>query len=214
MASTPSPSPSSLVLPAPAPTPTLYVPDEIQVQLVGQTWWHDWGSWVAIGIAFASIILTMVIRHNDNARLRVEVIAEKVVDPTMPGLPFKRRPWVIRVVATNSGRGGSTVVHAFQFKDRAGKYLELSQPRGSSSPLPATLAPGARATHDWDPGQLAAVCVAAGLGMDDLAPWVVYGHRTASGTWREDATQVMRAALKKASQPNAPQATKTDTNTE
>lgn len=150
MVSTPSPSPSSLVIPAPAPTPTVYLPDEIRVHLVGQSWWQDWGSWVAITVAVASFIVTMVIRHNDNARLKVLVTAERVADPMTPGLPVNLRPWLIRVVATNSGRGASTVVHAFQFKDRAGKYLDMPQPRKTSTPLPATLAPGDRAIHDWE----------------------------------------------------------------
>jgi hypothetical protein len=57
----------------PTPSPDSPLPDPIHVQLVGDPWWNDWLAWVAIAISVATLVFTLITRHRDGARIKIEL---------------------------------------------------------------------------------------------------------------------------------------------
>lgn len=117
--------------------------DPILVELVGQSWWQGILPVIAILISLASVVLTLVLRFRDDARISVTSNIGVFVGGASGQLH-------ISVKATNVGRTGKTVLTSLHLRMPKGVSLHTPRPLPGATTLPITLEPGASA-HQFIP---------------------------------------------------------------
>jgi hypothetical protein len=143
--------------------------DPILVELVGQTWWQSLLPVIAILISLASVVLTLVLRFRDDARIVVTSNIGVFVGGT-GGPPH------VSVTATNVGRTGKTVVTSLHLRVLKGVSLHTPQPLVGATALPVTLEPGESA-HQFIPvSEIQRAAREGGFDVTRLVVIVSTGH--------------------------------------
>jgi len=122
--------------------------DAIDVHLIGQPWWESAVPYLALVLSLLSLGLTIYFQFRGDARIKVTAgVGMSVFGVGATG------DWKLRLVATNTGRTGQTVVESISLQRSDGAGLaKIPEPTDTSLPCP--LAPGAHANLYLDVTEL------------------------------------------------------------
>jgi hypothetical protein len=152
----------------------------------------------AFALAASGFGWTIYEWRGSGARLKVRAASRVEVFKKQSSWDFGSDTDLIAIETTNTGRTATTV-HTLGLAHSGGEkaaftFGRSSELRSGSSPLPARLEPGETLSILLYPPHLLIDCEELGCDYLRLEPFAICGHGRFTGTWSDEALELMQNA--------------------